>query len=103
MIGSIGVVYGDIGTSPLYAFKESFAHVLQDGTPASAEEVLGIISLSLMFLGGYGGMVSLAQMTVAGIAGYMIAIIGGNSYVNVHSQVNASGEIRGQLTVSTNR
>lgn len=45
VIGSIGVVYGDIGTSPLYAFKESFAHVLQDGTPASVEEVLGIISL----------------------------------------------------------
>jgi len=45
VLGSIGVVYGDIGTSPLYAFKESFAHVLQDGTPASAEEVLGIVSL----------------------------------------------------------
>ena len=24
IIGAIGVVYGDIGTSPLYAFKESF-------------------------------------------------------------------------------
>ncbi|MEZ5994349.1 MAG: potassium transporter Kup [Hyphomonadaceae bacterium] len=45
LIGSIGVVYGDIGTSPLYAFKESFAHVLQDGTLATPEEVLGIISL----------------------------------------------------------
>ena len=40
---------------------------------------LGVISLSLMFLGGYGGMVSLAQMTIAGVAGYVIAIIGGNS------------------------
>jgi len=40
---------------------------------------LGVISLSLMFLGGYGGMVSLAQMTIAGIAGYLIAIVGGNS------------------------
>ncbi len=39
---------------------------------------LGVISLSLMFLGGYGGMVSLAQMTVAGVAGYLIAIVGGN-------------------------
>ena len=33
--------------------------------------VLGLIALSLTFLGGYGGMVSLAQMTVAGIAGYI--------------------------------
>ena len=33
---------------------------------------LGLIALSLTFLGGYGGMVSLAQMTVAGIAGYAV-------------------------------
>ncbi|MFZ2032006.1 MAG: potassium transporter Kup [Vitreimonas sp.] len=45
MLGSIGVVYGDIGTSPLYAFKESLAHVMQDGTPATIEEVYGIVSL----------------------------------------------------------
>jgi branched-chain amino acid transport system permease protein len=38
--------------------------------------VLGLIALSLTFLGGYGGMVSLAQMTVAGIAGYAFAILG---------------------------
>ena len=37
---------------------------------------LGLIALSLTFLGGYGGMVSLAQMTVAGIAGYVMAILG---------------------------
>ena len=41
---------------------------------------LGVIALSLMFLAGYGGMVSLSQMTVAGGAGYMIAVIGTNSY-----------------------
>ena len=40
---------------------------------------LGLIALSLTFLGGYGGMISLAQMTVAGIAGYMIAILGAAS------------------------
>ncbi len=45
MLGSIGVVYGDIGTSPLYAFKESLAHVMQDGTPATMEEVYGLVSL----------------------------------------------------------
>jgi branched-chain amino acid transport system permease protein len=37
---------------------------------------IGIAALSLTFLAGYGGMVSLAQMTVAGIAGYMVAIFG---------------------------
>jgi len=38
--------------------------------------VLGMIALSLMFLAGYGGMVSLVQMTVAACAGYMLAIFG---------------------------
>ncbi|MFO1320217.1 MAG: branched-chain amino acid ABC transporter permease [Burkholderiales bacterium] len=38
--------------------------------------VLGLIALSLTLLAGYGGMVSLAQMTVAGIAGYVVAIFG---------------------------
>ena len=38
--------------------------------------ILGMIALSLMFLAGYGGMVSLVQMTVAACAGYMLAIFG---------------------------
>jgi branched-chain amino acid transport system permease protein len=38
--------------------------------------ILGLIALSLTFLAGYGGMLSLAQMTVAGIAGYIVAILG---------------------------
>ncbi len=38
--------------------------------------VLGTIALSLTFLAGSGGMVSLAQMTVAGLAGYLVAIFG---------------------------
>ena len=45
--------------------------------------ILGMIALSLMFLGGYGGMVSLAQMTVAGVAGYMIAVLGASSLPKV--------------------
>lgn len=40
---------------------------------------LGLVALSLMFLSGYGGMVSLAQMTVAGVAGYTVAILGTSS------------------------
>ena len=38
--------------------------------------ILGLIALSLMFLAGYGGMVSLMQLTIAGFAGYMYAIFG---------------------------
>ena len=41
--------------------------------------LLGTVALSLMLLAGYGGMVSLAQLTVAGIAGYSVAIFGANS------------------------
>lgn len=41
--------------------------------------VLGTIALSLMMLAGYGGMVSLSQLTVAGLAGYLMAILGDNS------------------------
>ena len=38
--------------------------------------ILGTIALSLMFLAGYGGMVSLIQMSVAALAGYMTALFG---------------------------
>ncbi len=44
---------------------------------------LGLVALSLMFLGGYGGMISLAQMTVAGIAGYMVAILGASGTAEI--------------------
>ncbi|WP_376089429.1 branched-chain amino acid ABC transporter permease [Roseomonas sp. CCTCC AB2023176] len=37
--------------------------------------VFGIIALSLTFLATYGGFVSLAQMTMAGVAGYAVAIL----------------------------
>ena len=47
--------------------------VFQIGGQALA---LGLIALSLTFLGGYGGMVSLAQMSTAGVAAYMTAIFG---------------------------
>ncbi|MGE3066229.1 MAG: potassium transporter Kup, partial [Hyphomicrobiaceae bacterium] len=43
-LGSIGVVYGDIGTSPLYAFKEAVAAAKAQGA-ASPTAVYGILSL----------------------------------------------------------
>ncbi len=50
---------------------------------ASQALILGLIALSLAFLAGYGGMVSLAQMTVAGIAGYAVAVLGTSSYAEI--------------------
>jgi KUP system potassium uptake protein len=50
-VGAIGVVFGDIGTSPLYALKESFSP--HHGIPLNEGTVLGILSLmfwSLMTL-----------------------------------------------------
>jgi branched-chain amino acid transport system permease protein len=44
---------------------------------------LGLIAMSLTFLGGYGGMVSLAQMTVAGVAGYLMAILGASAVAEI--------------------
>ena len=41
-LGALGVVYGDIGTSPLYAFREAF-HV--GGLPVTEAAVLGVLSL----------------------------------------------------------
>jgi KUP system potassium uptake protein len=48
-LGSIGVVFGDIGTSPLYAFREAVAGAAQ-GQPASRAIVLGVLSLILWAL-----------------------------------------------------
>ncbi|CAJ0894568.1 Low affinity potassium transport system protein kup [Ralstonia sp. LMG 32965] len=43
VIGAVGVVFGDIGTSPLYSLKECFSP--DHGIPFSSAAVLGIISM----------------------------------------------------------
>ncbi|WP_297370376.1 potassium transporter Kup [Acidocella sp.] len=43
LIGVLGVVYGDIGTSPLYALQASLAYL--SGGPLTAPDILGILSL----------------------------------------------------------
>jgi KUP system potassium uptake protein len=48
-LGSVGVVYGDIGTSPLYAFREAAAAAAESG-PVTREIVLGVLSLILWAL-----------------------------------------------------
>ena len=49
-LGSIGVVYGDIGTSPLYALRESVLAAVGPNQPASEPVVLGILSLIIWAL-----------------------------------------------------
>src|ERR1700733_6516806 len=48
-LGSIGVVFGDIGTSPLYAFREAVAAASPLGA-ISRDAVLGVLSLILWAL-----------------------------------------------------
>ena len=49
MLGALGIVYGDIGTSPLYAFKQS---VLMAGetTPQTVIALLSLIIWSLLLV-----------------------------------------------------
>src|SRR5712692_4289368 len=48
-LGSVGVVYGDIGTSPLYAFREAVVAAVGSG-PVTRDIVLGVLSLILWAL-----------------------------------------------------
>src|SRR3954464_1322322 len=48
-LGSVGVVYGDIGTSPLYAFREAAVAASESG-PITREVVLGVLSMILWAL-----------------------------------------------------
>ena len=43
VLACLGVVYGDIGTSPLYALRESLVHAHEEGLPETS--VIGIVSL----------------------------------------------------------
>ena len=60
----------------LYPVVASPFFIYQIGAQSLA---LGLIALSLTFLGGYGGMVSMSQMSIAGMSSYLIAIFGTSS------------------------
>ncbi|KKC35677.1 potassium transport protein Kup [Devosia epidermidihirudinis] len=48
MLGALGVVYGDIGTSPIYAFREAM-HI-RPGASSTDSEILGLLSLIIWAL-----------------------------------------------------
>jgi KUP system potassium uptake protein len=92
-LGSVGVVYGDIGTSPLYALKESVA-AASAGGPIGRGLVIGVLSLILWSLvlvvtvkyvfillqadnkgeGGTLTLVALAQRALGGARGPVLVL-----------------------------
>ena len=89
-LGAIGVVYGDIGTSPLYAFREALAQL--PGAGVGAADILGVLSLALwaliivvtikyvLFLTradnhGEGGVLSLMALASRATAGRWPAVL----------------------------
>ena len=50
VVGSVGVVYGDIGTSPLYAFREAARAAADSDGLLTRAEILGILSLIFVTL-----------------------------------------------------
>ncbi len=95
-LGSIGVVYGDIGTSPLYAFREAVLAAGGASAPAGADVILGILSLIVWALilivsikyviillradnngeGGTLALMALAQNTVRGRGAIAMIMLG---------------------------
>jgi len=93
VLGSVGVVYGDIGTSPLYAFREALVSARADGI-LLREEVLGVASLILWALllivtikyvvilmrmdnNGEGGILSLMALARSALGGSRIVFMFG--------------------------
>jgi branched-chain amino acid transport system permease protein len=73
--GVVGIAA--IGSLIVYPFVVPSFWTVQIGAQSM---ILGIIALSLLLLAGYGGMVSLAQLAVAGLASYVAAYFGVHSH-----------------------
>lgn len=93
-LGSVGIVYGDIGTSPLYALKESLHAAAGGGHAPTRDMVFGVVSLILWALilivtlkyvllvmradnegeGGTPSLVALAQRVLGQSGGFVIIL-----------------------------
>ena len=84
VVGALGVVFGDIGTSPLYALRETFLH--GSGMAPTPEHVLGVLStlfwavtltVTIKYVvlimradnKGEGGVLALATLATRGLNG----------------------------------
>jgi KUP system potassium uptake protein len=89
VIGALGIVYGDIGTSPLYAFRETFDHhdleVSQNGVVGAVSLVFWaltiVISLKYLILvmradnRGEGGILALTSLLVRAVPGRLFTVL----------------------------
>ena len=101
-LGSVGVVYGDIGTSPLYAFREA-AMAASHKQPVTRDIVLGVLSLIVWALiitvtlkyvllllradnNGEGGTLSLTALATRALGRrtafiYILGVIGASMFL----------------------
>ena len=71
---ALGVVYGDIGTSPLYAFKECLGHAPPDGTLLAILGPISLIFWSLTLMAMMKYLITLTHATSQGEGG-MFALL----------------------------
>ncbi len=92
--GALGVVYGDIGTSPLYALKEAFSgHI---GLAPNPADVLGVLSLvfwalTLVISVKYIGFILRADNHGEGGILALLALVGPESHRGRLGAVTAAG------------
>jgi KUP system potassium uptake protein len=101
-LGSVGVVYGDIGTSPLYAFRVAVTAAVESG-PVTRDIVLGVLSLILWALivvvaikyvlillradnGGEGGTLSLTALATRALGRrttvvFLLGVVGASMFL----------------------
>lgn len=91
MLGALGIVFGDIGTSPLYAIRECFHH--SHNLPVTPENIIGIVSLifwSLIVVIAMKYVLFIMQADNKGEGGILALI----ALVSPHRQRRASDRVR---------
>lgn len=91
VLGALGIVYGDIGTSPLYALRECFHHGYK--IAASPENVLGVLSLitwSLVIMVSIKYILFIMRADNKGEGGILALI----ALVSPHRQRRATDRVR---------
>ena len=87
-LGAVGVVYGDIGTSPLYTLQTTLSH---DGMHPTPESIYGVLSLSVTSRWREFGM----RAALGADSGRMLRLVVGEAFalVGVGAAIGIAGAI----------